>query len=350
MSGTQVAIDIEDDGSAKIVEIPVGDAAAAQPAVVLQSDDPNVGVDDLRRQLSSREDELRAANNRTADEQRRTADAERRARESSAEAIRLAAEHDNTQYTMVVNSLAANESEMVALQRQKAEALEKGEYAQSTVFDAQMARVGARIESLTNGKQAIEEQRLKTPKVEPQQQQQQVSQAEANERWLATMLPKSQAWIRQHMEFFSDESFRERVLAAATHAEKIKGYTANDDEYFRAIEADLGIGQQQQQQNNGAQQHQSTVAHPTSQAGVVQDRQSAAPTRAATPSPAAAPSRSAPDLGGGQREPSKRIVLTPEQREMAAILHPKRLPTDPDPEVTYAKNLYALQKEGRVNY
>lgn len=353
MSGTTVAIDIEDDGTAKIVEIPVGDAATAQPAVVLQSDDPNVGVDDLRRQLSSREDELRAANNRTADEQRRTADAERRARESSAEAIRLAAEHDNTQYTMVVNSLAANESEMVALQRQKAEALEKGEYAQSTVFDAQMARVGARIESLTNGKQAIEEQRLKTPKVEPQQQQQQqVSQAEANERWLSTMLPKTQAWIRQHMDFFTDEGFRERVLAAANHAEKIKGYTGNDDEYFRSIEADLGLGQQQQQQqHNGAQQqHQSSVANPTSQAGVVQDRQSSAPTRAATPSPAAAPSRSAPDLGGGQREPSKRIVLTAEQREMAAILHPKRLPTDPDPEVTYAKNLYALQKEGRINY
>lgn len=348
MSGVQTAVEIGDDGTAKLVEVPVADGGAAAAGVVLQSDDPSVGVDDLRRQLDSSEEKLRAANQRTADEQRRTADAERRAREASQESARLAIAHDDTQYTMVVNSLAANESEMVALQRQKAEALEKGEYAQSAVFDAQMAKVGARIVSLENGKIAIEEQRKNAPKVVPQQQQ--VSQAEANEQFIAGLPPKTQIWIRQHPEFFTDANFRDRALAAAQHAEKIKGYTAHDDEYFHSIEADLGIGQQQQQQTNAAQQHQSSVANPTSQAGVVQERQSPTPTRAATPSPAAAPSRSVPDTEGGQRQPSKRILLTPEQREMAAILHPKRLPTDPDPEVVYAKNLYELQKEGRINY
>lgn len=344
-----IAVQITDDGGAKILEgAPVvAGGAAADGGSVVHTDDPAAGVEEMKRQVAASSDEVRLANERTAAAHRSTADAERRAREAQNETNRLAALNDDNQYNSIVNALSANQAELESLAALSADAMEKGDYLKAKTYDAQATKVGARIVSLETGKSTIEQQRVANPR-QQQQQQPQTSPAEEQEKFLANVAPESAAWIRAHPQFFTDPGFRDRVMASAGYVERFKGLTPSNPEYFRQIEQDVGLSQsQRQQENQGHVQQQPHVETPISTAGVVRSRESPKP---AAPPVAAAPSRPSIPDARTQNGPPTTIVLTKEQREIAHIMHPKRLPTDPDPETVYARNLYALQKEGQITY
>lgn len=343
-------IEIAEDGSdAKIIGTQVAGTDGVAVVVengatqTLLSDDPLVGMEEMRRQLAESEERTRIANQSAAAHQQQTADAERRAREARTEAARVGALNDEGQYNQITAALAANESQLESLQQQKAAALESGDYTKTAAIDASMGKVTARIVSLENGKVAIEEVRKSRPPVDPNQQQQ-LSQAEINEQYLRTLVPKSQEWIRNHPQFFADESFRNRVLAAAQYAQNIKNLSPNEQAYYDSIETDLGM--KAATHPSAAQPEPHTPAAPATPASPTSTAAAAAPRQSSVPV-AAAPSRSLPD-GGGNREPPRQMVLSAEERQIAHMNEPDLGPREA--EVIYAKNKWALQKEGKIAY
>lgn len=334
MSGEtdEITIELSDDGGTIVVD--AGTGTVVQPAAL--SDDPQAGIEEMRRQVETANRSAEAANVRAGNESRARADAERRASVAAEETKRANTVAGNSQYDSVVSALSASEREIESIQSQKSAALEKGDYAEDARLAVLMSKLAARIVSLETGKSEIERVRS----LPPVQQAPVAQQAPTNETFLASLPARSADWIRAHPQFFSDQSFHDKVLAAAQFAENVKGLNHNSDDYFKFIEEESGVVTRA-----------APAAQPTSAAAVVVTRDSPAPQTQPAQRPAApvaaAPSRSVPDMNGRPANP-RSVTLSKEEREIARIMHPKLKPSDPDPEVVYARNKYALQQEGRI--
>jgi len=345
----EVVFEIGDDDTVTLVDgsaaVAGGDGGQADDGNQPITDDPLAGIEDLRRQVEKNDNLRRQAEQNAQRESQARQEAERRAAQATEEARQARQIAESSNFDSVVNALAATERELAGLESLKATALEKGEYDSVAKYDTQMAKVGARVVQLESAKASIETARRNAPQQQQQpqpQQQPQMTQEQANQDFLNRLPTRSADWIRAHPQFFADQNFSRRVLAAAEYAEAIEGVNHNTDRYFEIIEEAVGLR---------------TPQSPASAASHVQQRASAAappppppPPPPAQPqrqaAPAAAPSRSSPEPAG--RNNGRTITLSVEEREMAHHLHPRRKPTDPDPEVIYAKNKAALIREGKL--
>lgn len=329
-----IEIEFGDDDKVTVIEGTAVDITGAPAAA--RTDDPLAGVEDLKRQVESANRTASEATERAIRESNRAADADRRAAAAAADANQARVVAGDSQYDSIVNALSAKEREMEQAQTAKAAALEAGDYPEVAKLDGKMARLGAAIVNLEGGKSHIEEQRKVTPKVEvpAPAAARTPSESEQNEAWLAGLNPRSAQWIRAHPRFFTDKAFQAKVLGAAQYAEVNKGLSVETEAYFQFIENEVGLSQQ------------AIEPGPLSAAAAPVQSRDSAPTRAAPPI-AATPSRSVPGPTG--RPAGNRITLSQEERDIARTLFPKQKPTDPDPEVAYARNKMLLIREGRMS-
>lgn len=330
----EITIEIGDDDNATITVPPAAAVADAPVAAAVITDDPAAGVEALKRQLAQAEEDKRLAQNSAAQEAAGRADAERRATANAEQARRAEIQAGDSQFDSVSNALNASNREMENLQALKATALEAGNYAEEARLAGEIAKAGARIVNLEAGKAAIEAQRKAAAEAPPPVQQPAPTQSpqQQQDAFLASLPARTADWVRSHPQFFTDPAYQRKVMNAAAYAETSLGLNHTSDDYFKFIDG---------------QAITPVAASPMSTAAAsVQDRSSpAAPMK---PAPvAAAPSRSVPDLGTTPAN-KRTITLSPQEREMARIMHPKLKPTDPDPEIIYAKNKLALIEEGVI--
>jgi hypothetical protein len=191
------------------------------------------------------------------------------------------------------------------------EAMSVGDSDRAADIQAEMASNQAKLLQLHQGKEALENQ--------PRTPQPQVYNPDPVEALASQLSPRSASWVRAHPEYATDQRLYQKMLAAHNLA-VADGIQADTDEYFREIEGTLRI--------NRSESH-SDYSDPTQQAAQVTQRRSAPP--------AAPVSRS----GTAPGTRPNTVRLTAQQIEMAELMGmtPQQ----------YAKNLLALQKEGKLN-
>lgn len=108
--------------------------------------------------------------------------------------------------------------------------------------------------------------------------------------------PRSADWLRAHPEWTTRPDLLKRVASASNHLVDNKGYVADTDEYFQALEQELGMTQRQRAAAAGDYRRSGPAASaPTSTASV--------------------------SLRTGQPQLRSHVPLSPAQREAAMELH-----------------------------
>lgn len=338
MSDITVALD--DDGNGVIIEgapeVVIQQPAQEAPAI---TDDPQIGIDDLRRQIDDHKQRARIAEENAARERQARLDSESRAANAEHQAMQARTQATDAQYESIVNALATTERELQQLQMLKEQAMERNDNAAASKLDVQMGKATARNVQLETAKNQIDEIRKQQPPVQQQQMQQHRSVEQEREAYLAQLNPRAANWIRSHPQYFTDPAFQQKVNGAAAYAQGVKGHDPSGDDYYRFIEEEVGLSQRAAP---------TPAPAPVSTAAVTQHRQSAPPPPVAAM--AGRPTSAGPSNAPLANSNPNHVPLTPQEREIARILFAKQKPTDPDPEVAYARNKQRLQREGKTQY
>ncbi len=259
---------------------------------------PDEGIEALKAKLTQEEAGRQAAEaaQQAAIQQRNEAIGR------ATEAHKARFESDLALVSQAAETLKSNQDQLEANLAASAAA---GDWVEHAKFQRTMTENAAKLATLESGKEALEAKKNETP---------QIIQLDPVDAFASQLTPRSGAWVRAHPEYATDPAKYQRMLAAHNSATLLKGLTADTDEYFAAVETDLGLRQAPAAQAQ-------TQESPLSEASTKQD----AP-------PAAAPVRS---------NGSTRVTLTSAEREIAEM-------NNMTPE-EYAAQKVALQKEGRIH-
>jgi hypothetical protein len=245
---------------------------------------PDRGAEQLRAQLNQ-------AREQTALAQRQAQELAQRAQFAEQRAI-------GSTVGMIDSALEAAQHQAVNAKAKFQAALDAADHA--TAAQAQEEMADARHNLLRLQEQrAIVEQQARQPQPQQPQRQHPAQNApppvEAIMRDLAqTGYPRSADWLRSHPEWTSPDRMK-RVASAHNHLVDNRGLVAETDEYFSALEQELGMGQQQR----GAAPNYGNGRRPS---------QAAAPASTAQPS-----------LRTGQTVRRGHVQLNPAQREAAEL-------------------------------
>jgi hypothetical protein len=191
-----------------------------------------------------RERERAAASDRArAAAERRAADAESRARDAQQAAGRSV---DSAQLDSIKNSLATHEGHLKNLAAQKATALAEGDFTKASDLDADMAKVGGRIAQLESGAADLEARVKAPPPADPGRTtatDQVDTGGSEREKFISTQPPRIQDWLRSSKgdRYFTDQAFQDKVAAAASFAQKVKGLSIDSQAYIDYIEEQVGL-------------------------------------------------------------------------------------------------------------
>lgn len=268
-----------------------------KPEPAEKEDDQSSVVAELRRQLE--------------DERRARAEADSRAQTALSTA-------QDSNYTTIVNAIAARETVMVQLEAELASAIETGDGARAAKLQRRINAVDIELDKLNSGKAYLEDQSRQgrtEGRVEPQPQpQKREMPRDRKEEILQTVHPRSADWLRRHPDCLDDPAKNARMMAA--HYEAVaENIEPNSDAYFAHIETKLGYRQPARkepevQKDPPPRQQQRDVV------------------------PAAPAAR---DMNGGSR---MTVTLTREERETAESLGIDLK--------DYARNKLALIREGQL--
>jgi len=276
-------------------------------------------VDDVKvetavdRKVVNTDDALQALKSQLSQEKSARADAERRAQEAANYAYTAQGEARDSNLNLLTNALATIEQTNEILKANYRDAMSVGDFDRAADIQSDMSLNAARRLQLEQGKQAMESE--PTPQAPQPYNPYQNDPVEA----LASQLSGPSArWVRSHPEYATDQRLYQKMLAAHNLA-MADGIPVDSDDYFAEIESTLKIGQSASR----------AYDDPTDTAAKVTQRRSAPP--------AAPVSRS----GSAPGDRPNVVRLTPQQVEMAEMMGMTK--------EEYAKNLRALQKEGKMN-
>lgn len=282
-----------------------------EPPPAVQAEDDAAA---LRKQL----DDLRAAENaRNAELQRQVDEANRRAQELEQQSSQHQNQQLEAEYDSVLNAIAASESEANAAQAAYEKAAELGDYKAMGEAQRKISRAEARLESLDQGKAALEARREAAKTASPKKD---ATNQDPFEQAIAQLPDAAKTWLRGHRDYMTDQ--RKNIKIQAAHFEVLdEGVQAYSPEYFESIETKLGLRQKKV---------------------TTDDDDNPDPEPPARRAPVSAPvSREVASPSTGRSTPTK-ITLTAEEREMARLSMPD---TDPgEAEKIYAQNKLKLQQ------
>lgn len=269
----------------------------------------------LEERLAGLEDEVRASKAREAEANRRAEEAEARATKASgtADANQDAAFRNHK--TAVANAATAVKSELATAKQALAKALETGDFngaadAQEAIAEAKAKELGIQAEQsrIDAWEKLPPEQRRPPPKADEVRQPQTPREA-VNVRGM----PKAaRDYLDEHPEYLDDWKLWNKLTRAHQDATEVEGHEPYGDDYFAFVDQRMGAGSARRQPPRG--------------------------------DGALPPSRSGPAATGTRN--SSEVALTPRQREAAHFSFPE-LPPD-QAEIEYAKNLVALERDGRM--
>lgn len=276
---------------------------------------------------------------RAAEAQRQAEEIARNAQRERDEAIRQAQAHqqelererterEDADYNTVLTSLAAEQRRLEAARAAIRSAKAAGDTDAEIDAVEQMTDAKAQISQFELAKKAFETRRETRPAAPSPQPQPTPPAASGVEQQIANMpIPETaKSWLRGHQDYLTDPRKNAKLQAAHWDAlDDAGGQTQmGSAKYIESLEMRLGL------------------------------RQSAPPEPGPEPTPQPAPqqrtmpmrapvSREVP-TASGQRAPSSRITLTPEERQIARISFTAPDLTDAQKEYLYAQNKQRLAK------
>lgn len=311
-----VDLDVSDD---PIVDIVTDDADKSEPkkkvnGAELRAEPPEPDDDAvaLRKQLDDLKKAEETARNQAVEHERRAQEAIRRAQELEQQNTQHQGQQLEAEYDSVLNAISASESEANAAQAAYEKAAELGDYKAMGEAQRKISRAEARLESLEQGKGALEA-RIETAKTIAKDRKDNPLTQDPFENAISALPDPAKNWLRGHREYMTDQ--RKNLKIQNAHFEVLDdGVTAYSPEYFVAIETKLGLRQAPKADDD--------------------DPDDTPPTRR---TPVSAPvSREVASPSTGKSTPTK-VTLTAEEREMARLSMPN---TDPGE----AERIYAQQK------
>ena len=276
--------------------------AAEDPAapVVEEPKQPEAPEDDAAATADKLRRDLAAQTTRAQNAERARAEAENNAAAARTEAQATRQSAVDANYTTILSALDARNREMESVTAGIAAAGEAGDFRKIAELSAQAGRLGASIEGLENARQEMERQRQERlrepPKPAPRQQQQAdptTTVGVSREVFLTSnnLAPHVADWIRNHDQFFTDQVFHHKCVAADALL-RADGILPTDPSYLSRVEGIIGLSQ---------------AAKPA-----------AAPARQSNAPPSAAPpSRATPSLGGRAPASNGDVYISPEDRKLA---------------------------------
>jgi hypothetical protein len=214
---------------------------------------------------------------------------------------------------MVVNAIETVKGRGEALKTAYAEAMNVGDFTKAAEIQEAVAVNSSQLADLKRGEKAMKEQ-LEEAKEAAKVRPVDPPRGDAIEQIASQVSQRSADWIRANREILPDERAIRRMFRA--HEDAIdEGVAPDSDDYFRFIEGRLG-------------KRQEPVRPPEAPLS-----EAAAPKKSVPP-PAAPVTRSTPRQGV--------VRLTREQADTARMLGMT--------EAEYAKNMVALQREGKIGH
>lgn len=277
-----------DEPKIEIVDEKVEKTEAEKPEV-----SPDEGIQAMKKRLEAAE---------TA-----RIEAEKRAREASERAQKASSETKDANYQLVVNAIETVKGRTESIKQAYASAMSAGDYDKAAQLQEALAINAQQLSELKRGKEAMKEEMEKGNK-SAEQLPEKASNEPLVDQLARQVSPKSASWIRDNRDALDNDRMIRRMFRA--HEDAVDdGLAPDSDEYFSYIENRLGL------------------------------RKEAAEV-AEAPQPKKSAPPPAPVSRGGQR-PSV-VRLSREQVEMAKMMGMS--------ESDYAKNMVALQREGKIGH
>lgn len=269
--------------------------------VKVEAIEPEEGINELKKRLEM--------------EKLARQEAERRAEMAAQQAKIASSETKDANYQLVVNAIETVKGRSDQLKKAYAEAMNVGDYEKAAAIQEAISVNANQLSELKRGKKAMKEQmergtnRSEIQPVTP-------PRGEIVDQLAASVSPRSAAWLKSQRENIKNERDVRKMFRA--HEDAVDDDIEPDtDEYFSFIEQRMGIRAKEASQDES----------PMSAA-------SAPVARKAPPPPSAPVSR------GGQRP--NVVRLSRDQVEMAKMMGMT--------EAEYAKNMVALQREGKIGH
>ena len=264
-----------------------------EPTVVdLNADDgkkdggkPDTGSAELRAQLSAQREA-------TAYAQRQAMEASQRAQVAEQRVV-------GTTVSMIDSALEAANQQAANYKAEFQAALDAADHKAAAEAQERLSDARHNLLRLQEQRAYVDAEARRQPP--PQQRQQPQPQMQppsvdvlANDL-VNSGYPRSADWLRAHPEWTTRPELLKRVASASNHLVDNRGLVADTDEYFEALEQELGMTQRQRSTGGDYGQRRPAAAAPTSPASV--------------------------SLRTGQPQMRSHVPLSPAQREAAMELH-----------------------------
>jgi hypothetical protein len=269
-----IVVTIEDEPSdTGLSEVEIQDettgAAAAQQAKPQKAQEPDDIVGTLKAQLETLQVAKDEATQRAASAESIAGQATQRAAEAEQKANAAGARVQESHRVTLQSGIAAAKSASDSAQKELESAFEAGNGKGVAEANRKIARAEADLATL---EQALHEMPVRRETTQPVQQQtvQKPASGDPVEGWIGSLSGKSQAWVRDHMDYARDQ--RKNLKLNAAHMDAVaEGVTVDSPEYFEHVERFLGMKKPVEQQaaagTGTTQRRPSSVVAPVTQSG-----------------------------------------------------------------------------------
>lgn len=215
----------------------------ADPDAIVVEDTPAT-VDEIEvipsepeKVVPAEDDGVKALREQLATEQRRREEAERRLQVEQTERGKDQVTLTDSRMLIIDSTIAANEAKKTGIVQRLKEAKQAGDYDAEVTALAELTEVTGDLKQAKLGKDRLEtqiEEAKTAPKVDPN--------ADPIDQWARDnhVGQRSASWLKDHREYLGDPRLNAKLTTAHFNALD-GGAKVNTDEYFSAIESELGM-------------------------------------------------------------------------------------------------------------
>lgn len=266
------------------------------------------------------------ATRRAEELQRANAELLRRDREREAQLAREQTGREDAEYNSVLTAIAAEQGSLAKAKSDYATAAAAGDWEAAAEAQDAIAAARTQLVDLERGKQSFETRRAEPPAQRPAPAPAAAAPPADFEQKVANLgVPdNAKSWLRQHPEFIDDVSKNQELGSAHNYIVGRKKIEPFSQAYFDALDTEFGF-----------KAAPAAAPQPEPQPQPQPQRRSI---------PMTAPvSRDVP-TASGQRQPSSKITLTAEERQIARTSFTAPDMTNEQKELAYARNKQRLQQ------
>lgn len=257
---------------------------------------------------------------RRADELQRTnTELQRQARERDEELARERGDKEQAQYDTLLGHISAQQEKLESARRAIRAAKSSGDMDAEIDAVEQMTDAKSQLSQLESGKAAFDLRKVET-RDPPEPRSSPPPTVQDFEAKISPLPDTAKTWLRKHPEFMNDPTLNKKIGAAHNYLTDVKGVEAFSAAYFDALDDQFGF----------------KVAPAADPAPQPQPQRRSIPMSAPVSRDVPTPS--------GLRQPSSKMTLTAEERQIARSAFTAADMTNEQKELAYARNKQKLQK------